>query len=298
MARPASSPGRLLEAFGDRRPRGMTVHDRTRLIGRLPPCCIISSREKPRHSCGGSRRDSPAVIASCSRSSSVGVLSLGRLHTLCKWTSSAPIAFVAPSLDGLQAGWENPDLGEEGRALGHRLVRGRARKRQGRDRYSIQRRAAKKQKGSANRAKARLKVARIQVRIADTRSNFLHPLASRIVRENQGIAVEGLAVCNMKKNRSLPKPLSEAGWGEFLRQLEYKAAWHGATLIGGDRGYPSSKRCHDCGHAVSALPPDVRAWVCPECGATHDCDINAARNILTAGLAGLACGETVSPVSP
>lgn len=162
----------------------------------------------------------------------------------------------------------------------------------------LQRRAAKKQKGSANRAKARLKVARIQVRIADTRSNFLHPLASRIVRENQGIAVEGLAVCNMKKNRSLAKSISEAGWGEFLRQLEYKAAWHGATLIGGDRGYPSSKRCHDCGHAVSALPPDVRAWVCPECGATHDCDINAARNILTAGLAGLACGETVSPVSP
>ena len=161
----------------------------------------------------------------------------------------------------------------------------------------LQRRAAKKQKGSANRAKARRKVGRLHARIADTRTNFLHQLSSRIVRENQVIAVESLAVCNMKKNRSLAKSISDAGWGEFLRQLEYKAAWYGRTLVGIDRWYPSSKRCHDCGHTVSALPLNVREWVCPECGSVHDRDINAARNILTAGLAGLACGETVSPVS-
>ncbi|MDA8118707.1 MAG: RNA-guided endonuclease TnpB family protein, partial [Gammaproteobacteria bacterium] len=161
----------------------------------------------------------------------------------------------------------------------------------------LQRRAAKKQKGSANRAKARLKVARLHARITDTRTNFLHQLSSRIVRENQVIAVESLAVCNMKKNRSLAKSISDAGWGEFLRQLEYKAAWYGRTVVGIDRWYPSSKRCHDCGHTVSALPLNVREWVCPECGSVHDRDINAARNILTAGLAGLACGETVSPVS-
>ena len=161
----------------------------------------------------------------------------------------------------------------------------------------LQRRAAKKQKGSANRAKARLKVAKLHARIADTRANFLHQLSSRIVRENQVIAVESLAVCNMKKNRSLAKPISDAGWGEFLRQLEYKAAWYGRTLVGIDRWYPSSKRCHDCGHTVSEIPLRVREWVCPECGAIHDRDVNAARNILTAGLAGLACGETVSPVS-
>ena len=161
----------------------------------------------------------------------------------------------------------------------------------------LQRRAAKKQKGSANRAKARRKVGRLHARIADTRTNFLHQLSSRIVRENQVIAVESLAVCNMKKNRSLAKSISDAGWGEFLRQLEYKAAWYGRTVVGIDRWYPSSKRCHDCGHTVSALPLNVREWVCPECGSVHDRDINAARNILTAGLAGLACGETVSPVS-
>ena len=160
-----------------------------------------------------------------------------------------------------------------------------------------QRRAAKKQKGSANRTKARLKVAKIHARIADTRSNFLHQLSSRIVRENQTIAVESLAVCNMKKNRSLSISISDAGWGEFLRQLEYKAAWHGRIVVGIDRWYPSSKQCHDCGHTVSALPLKVREWTCPECGTVHDRDVNAARNILTAGLAGLACGETVSPVS-
>ncbi|MHB1528696.1 MAG: RNA-guided endonuclease InsQ/TnpB family protein [Acidiferrobacteraceae bacterium] len=161
----------------------------------------------------------------------------------------------------------------------------------------FQRRASKKQKGSANRAKARLKVARLPARITDTRSHFLHQLSSRIVRENQVIAVESLAVCNMKKNRSLAKSISDAGWGEFLRQLEYKALWYGRTLIGIDRWYPSSKRCHDCGHTVSALRLNVREWICPECGSVHDRDVNAARNILTAGLAGLACGETVSPVS-
>ena len=161
----------------------------------------------------------------------------------------------------------------------------------------LQRRAAKKQKGSANRAKARLKVARLHARITDTRANFLHQLSNRIVRENQVIAVESLAVCNMKKNRSLAKSISDAGWGEFLRQLEYKAAWHGRILVGIDRWYPSSKRCHDCGHTVQALPLKVREWTCPECGTVHDRDVNAARNILTAGLAGLACGETVSPVS-
>ncbi|MHB8392477.1 MAG: RNA-guided endonuclease InsQ/TnpB family protein [Acidobacteriaceae bacterium] len=161
----------------------------------------------------------------------------------------------------------------------------------------FQRRASKKQKGSANRAKARLKVARLHAHITDTRSNFLHQLSSRIVRENQVIAVESLAVCNMKKNRSPAKSISDAGWGEFLRQLEYKAFWYGRTLMGIDRWYPSSKQCHDCGHTVSALLLNVREWICPECGSVHDRDVNAARNILTAGLAGLACGETVSPVS-
>jgi putative transposase len=160
-----------------------------------------------------------------------------------------------------------------------------------------QRRLAKKQKGSANRAKARLKVARIHARIADARKDFLHKLSTRLIHENQVIAVETLAVGNMQKNHHLAKSIADAGWSEFVRQLEYKAHWYGRTLIGIDKWYPSSKRCAACGHVLSNLPLSVREWTCPECGARHDRDVNAARNILAAGLAVSVCGENVSPVS-
>ncbi len=161
----------------------------------------------------------------------------------------------------------------------------------------LQRRLAKKQKRSANWAKARLKVARLHARIQDARKDFLHKLSTRLIDENQVIVVETLEVRNMQRSHHLAKSIGDAGWAEFVRQLEYKARWYGRTFQRIDRWYPSSKRCHDCGHVVSALPLNVREWTCPECGAAHDRDVNAARNILTAGLAGLACGETVSPVS-
>ena len=160
----------------------------------------------------------------------------------------------------------------------------------------LQRRLAKKQKGSANRKKAKLKVAKLHAKIADSRKDFLHKLSTRLVNENQVIAIESLAVSNMQKNRCLAKSISDASWSEFVRQLEYKAQWYGRTLIGIDRWYPSSKRCSDCGHTVSKLPLSVREWVCPECGTIHDRDINAARNVLAAGLAVSAHGEAVSPV--
>lgn len=160
----------------------------------------------------------------------------------------------------------------------------------------LQRRLAKKQKGSARRAKAKRKVARLHAKVADARRDFLHKLSTRLINENQVIAIESLAVSNMQKNRHLAKSISDAGWAEFVRQLEYKAQWYGRTLVGIDRWYPSSKRCSDCGHTVSKLPLSVREWVCPECGATHDRDINAARNVLAAGLAVSAHGESVSPV--
>lgn len=162
---------------------------------------------------------------------------------------------------------------------------------------TLQRRLAKKQKGSANRLKAKLKVARLHAKTADTRRDFLHKLSTRLVNENQVLAIESLAVSNMKKNRCLAKSISDAGWGEFVRQLEYKSLWYGRTLIGIDRWYPSTKRCSDCGYTVSKMSLKVREWICPECGSIHDRDINAARNVLTAGLAGLVCGENVSPVS-
>ena len=159
----------------------------------------------------------------------------------------------------------------------------------------LQRRFSKKQKGSKNRAKARLKVARLHAKIADARQDFLHKLSTRLVNENQVIAIESLAVSNMQKNRCLAKSISDASWSDFVRQLEYKSLWYGRTLIGIDRWYPSSKRCSDCGYIMSALSLDARRWTCPECGAVHDRDVNAARNILAAGLAVSACGESVSP---
>jgi len=160
----------------------------------------------------------------------------------------------------------------------------------------LQRRLAKKKKGSNRRAKARLKVAKLHAKIADTRRDFLHKLSTRLIRENQTIAVESLAVKNMQKNHCLAKSISDAGWSEFVRQLEYKSLWYGRTLVGIDKWYPSSKRCSDCGFIMSNLPLSVRQWTCPECGTIHDRDINAAKNILAVGMAVSAQGESVSPV--
>lgn len=160
----------------------------------------------------------------------------------------------------------------------------------------LQRRLAKKTKGSANRKKAKLKVAKLHAKIADSRKDFLHKLSTRLVNENQVIAIETLAVSNMQKNHSLAKSIADASWSEFVRQLEYKSLWYGRELVGIDRWYPSSKRCSDCGHTVAKMPLNVREWTCPECGMIHDRDINAARNVLAAGLAVSALGESVNPV--
>jgi putative transposase len=158
-----------------------------------------------------------------------------------------------------------------------------------------QRRHAKKRKGSKNREKARRKVARIHARIAERRRDYQHKLSTRLIRENQVVCVESLTVKNMVKNHCLAKSISDVGWGEFVRQLEYKAVWYGRTLVKIDTWYPSSKRCFDCGHVLETLSLDVRVWTCPECKVVHDRDINAARNILAAGLAVHACGEAVRP---
>ena len=159
-----------------------------------------------------------------------------------------------------------------------------------------QRRHARKQKGSKNRAKARMKVARIHARIADKRRDFLHQLSTRLIRENQTICVETLAVKNMVKNHRLAKAISDVGWSEFVSQLDYKAAWYGRNLVKIDKWYPSSKRCFVCGHLLASLPLDVRTWKCPACGVVHDRDLNAARNIHAVGLTVFeACGEAVRP---
>ncbi|GCE50560.1 putative transposase [Thermosporothrix hazakensis] len=155
-----------------------------------------------------------------------------------------------------------------------------------------QRRHAKKKKGSN---KARKKVARIHARIADRRRDFLQKLSTRLIRENQTICVETLAVKNMVKNEKLAKAISDVGWPEWVSQLEYKANWYGRTLVKMDRWYPSRKRCCACGHLLDALALDVREWTCPACEVHHDRDINAAKNMVAAGLAVSACGEAVRP---
>ena len=130
---------------------------------------------------------------------------------------------------------------------------------------------------------------------ADTRKDFLHKLTTRLVRENQTIAVEDLAVKNMMKNHKLAQAIADASWYELVRQLEYKCQWYGRTLVKIDRWFPSSKRCGKCGHVVDELPLDVREWDCPECGIHHDRDINAAKNIKAAGLAVIVCGANIRP---
>lgn len=154
---------------------------------------------------------------------------------------------------------------------------------------------SRKQKGSNNRHKAGLKVAKVHQEIADARIDFLHKLTTRLVRENQAIAVEDLAVKNMVKNQKLALSISDASWGELVRQLEYKCDWYGRTLVKIDRWFPSSKRCGSCGHIVEKLPLNIREWDCPNCGTHHDRDINAAQNILAAGLAVKVCGANVRP---
>ncbi|NER07857.1 MAG: IS200/IS605 family element transposase accessory protein TnpB, partial [Okeania sp. SIO3C4] len=154
---------------------------------------------------------------------------------------------------------------------------------------------SRKTKGSNNYQKARLKVARIHAKIKDSRLDYTHKLTTQLIRENQTIVVEDLAVKNMVKNHKLARAISDANWGELVRQLEYKAEWYGRELIKIDRYFPSSKRCSNCGHIVEKLPLSIREWDCPECEAHHDRDINASVNILAAGLAVSVCGATVRP---
>lgn len=158
-----------------------------------------------------------------------------------------------------------------------------------------QRAHARKVNGSSNKEKARRRVARVYARIADRRRDFLHKLSTRLVRENQTVVIEDLTVRNMLKNRSLARAISDAAWADFRCQLEYKSAWYGRNLVVVDRWFPSSKLCGSCGTVRDRLPLNVREWTC-DCGAKHDRDINAARNILAAGLAATACGVDVRPL--
>ncbi|WP_435108604.1 RNA-guided endonuclease InsQ/TnpB family protein [Nocardiopsis synnemataformans] len=150
-----------------------------------------------------------------------------------------------------------------------------------------QRALARKAKGSANRDRARRKVARVHARITDRRRDFLHKLTTRLVRENQVVVIEDLAVRNLVRNRRLSRAISDVAWRELRTMLEYKAQWYGRDLVVVDRFFPFSKACSTpgCGYVHVSLPLRVREWACPGCGVTHDRDVNAANNLRAAGLA-------------
>src|SRR5690606_36069793 len=158
-----------------------------------------------------------------------------------------------------------------------------------------QRALSRKDKGSSNRNKARIKVARAHARVADARREFHHRLSTKLIRENQAVAVEDLAVKGLARTR-LAKSVHDAGWSAFVSMLEYKAARYGRTFVKIGRFGPTSQVCSRCGVKDGPKPLHVRVWMCGACGAVLDRDVNAAVNVAkAAGLAVSACGAQVRP---
>ncbi len=154
---------------------------------------------------------------------------------------------------------------------------------------------ARKRKGSKNREKARVRVARAHAKVADARREFHHQLSTKLIRENQAVAVEDLAVKGLARTR-MAKSVHDAGWSQFTAMLGYKAERYGRTFVKTGRFEPTSQICSRCGHRDGPKPLDVREWTCTACGAVHDRDVNAAKNVKqAAGLAVTACGARVRP---
>jgi putative transposase len=182
---------------------------------------------------------------------------------------------------------------------GERIANPRHLARKAKNLARYQRRMARCQKGSNNRARARQKVAVAHRKVREARADHLHKTTSRIIREYDVIVIEDLSPANMAKNSHLARSINDASWGELRRQLTYKAERTGRQLIVIDRFHPSSKTCSQCGYLLKELSLSTRAWTCPGCRARHDRDHNAAKNILAAGRVvtaqrrGDACGADV-----
>ncbi|MBB2746180.1 UNVERIFIED_ORG: putative transposase [Microbispora rosea subsp. rosea] len=216
-----------------------------------------------------------------------------------RWYASLAVeAETEPQVDTDPGSAVGVDLGVKDFAVtsdGERIANPRHLERKARNLARYQRRMARKQRGSNNRAKARAKVARAHTKVRDARADFLHRTSTRLVRDHDLIVIEDLNVRGMVRNRSLARVISDCGWGEFRRQLEYKTRRYGRRLVVIDRWFPSSKTCSACGHLLAMLSLSTRHWTCPGCGTRHDRDVNAAKNILAAGRAVSACGADVSP---
>ncbi|WP_281174124.1 RNA-guided endonuclease InsQ/TnpB family protein [Amycolatopsis taiwanensis] len=161
----------------------------------------------------------------------------------------------------------------------------------------VQQNLSRKAKGSNNRAKARLRVAKVHAKVRDARTDWAHKQSTTIIRDNQAVYVEDLCIVGLARTR-LARSVRDAGWGLFLRMLEDKATRYGRTFHRMDRFFPSSQTCSACGAVDGPKPLSVREWTCA-CGAVHDRDLNAAKNILAAGRAERlnACGGTISPAA-
>lgn len=148
----------------------------------------------------------------------------------------------------------------------------------------LQRQLSRKQKGSKNRQKARVKLAKVWEKAKNVKYDYLHKLSSRLINENQVICLEDLNIKGMMQNRKLSKHIWDSAWAELIRQLRYKATWYGRKIITVSRFYPSSKTCSSCGWIFSDMDLSVREWECPCCGTKHDRDTNASFNIVKVGM--------------
>lgn len=149
----------------------------------------------------------------------------------------------------------------------------------------LQRQHSKKQKGSNNRKKSAMKIAKLHQKITNIRKDYLHKTSTELAKTKSVIAVEDLNVAGMVRNKKLARYISDMSWSSFITMLDYKTHWYGSQMLKVDRFYPSSKTCNSCGHIMDSMPLSIRAWTCPCCGAEHDRDINAAKNILKKAIA-------------